>query len=135
MNKIQILSQTCYRQLLSYLRIKIMRLRRGRPFKYQLRKMCAAVLMRLRTGLPLRTIASLYGLSLATLWRWTNTFVGALAEAFEREKVDTPSVMRIDTTSTRTRTTDQTYCTGNKKARVTTVQVLCDTTGQVHSVS
>src|SRR5690606_25005531 len=69
MCKIRFIGQFHYRELLSVARFVP---KRGRPFKHPSGKMLSAVLMRLKTGLPLRTIASLYGLAHATLWRWVN---------------------------------------------------------------
>src|SRR5690606_25746078 len=77
------------------------------------------------------------GLAHATLWRWVNAIVARLAKNFERDKATfQPSpCLIVDTTSTRARTTNRAYYTSYKKARVMKVQVLCDPSGYVHSVS
>lgn len=107
--------------------------RRGPKYKHKLRFVVFLTLVRLRTALPLRFIAHLYRINHVTLWRWINRVVSILAkQGLNKIEVDT---LIVDTTSTRIRTTDLSYYSGYKKARVVKVQVIADVNGMIHAVS
>jgi hypothetical protein len=85
-----------------------------------------AFLFRLKTALPLRVIATLFLIPLATLFRPFRRMTLLLATLQER---DCPAFeadhLIVDTTSARARTGNVEFYSGYKKQRVVKVQVLC----------
>jgi len=110
--------------------------RRGAPPRHSARFMVFAVLLRLRTALPLRLVARMLHMSHATLWRICNRGIRIMAEAFNMERSNSPQdELIVDTTSVRIGTRGKEWYSGHRKRHVAKVQMLCDARGVVRSVS
>jgi transposase len=111
-------------------------MRRGPKYRHSEIMVIQLALIRLRSALPLRLLATIFCINHVTLWRYCRMVIETLSQRFDQNIVEAPiKCLIVDSTSTRVRTTADGWYSGYKKQRVAKVQVMCDETGRVHHVS